>query len=87
MCAGDVAVPVGRARRGFDVRAVLRTSAGAGGAGPRPGRRRSLAARRHAATGAAAETAALRQARGNTIRHYNLITDHSFSIRLPSSAS
>lgn len=57
-CAGDVAVPVGRARRGLHVRAVLCAAAGAGRAGPRPLRRRRLAARRHAAACVAAETAA-----------------------------
>lgn len=58
MCAGDVTIPVGRAGRRVDVRAVLRAAAGAGGAGSRPVRRRRLAARRHAATRAATEDAA-----------------------------
>lgn len=80
VCAGDFAVPVGRARRGLDVRAVLRAAAGAGRAGPRPGRRRRLAARRHAAAGAAAETAAHRQARGKHLQHLNTLQTYHAEI-------
>lgn len=62
-CAGDVTLPVGRAERGLDVRAVLRAAAHAD-AGPRPGGRGGVAAGRHAAAGAAAEAAAHRPPRG-----------------------
>lgn len=57
---GDVAVLVGRAGRGVDVRAVLHAAAGTGRAGARPRRRRRLAAWRHAATRAATEASAHR---------------------------
>lgn len=62
--ADELAVPVKRARRGLDLRAVLRAAADAGRARPRPVRRGCLAARRHATTRAAAETATDRSSRG-----------------------
>lgn len=66
---GNVSLLVERAGRGVDVRAVLCATAGAGDAGPRPVRRRRLAARRHAATRAATEASAHRPSRGETLSH------------------
>lgn len=63
MCViGHVALPVRCAGRGLDVRAVLRAAAGARHARTRA--RSCLAARRHAAARAAAETASHRPSRG-----------------------
>lgn len=55
--AGDIAISIGSAGRGFDVRAVLCAAAGASHVGPRP-RRCRVATRRHAAARVAAKTTA-----------------------------
>lgn len=56
--SGDVAILIGRTRRRVDVCPILCASAGASSTRPRPGGRSGFAARRDAATSAAAKIAA-----------------------------